>query len=138
MRGVLVERQNQDAIGSSVFNHLGNPQAGFPQQLVDLANALASQLPDIAPDAVVIRSIDRTPNRREEFVQKRYSVDGVLLATARRTIARTISLNGRLVAQRCGGSKEEIEARAMALLDNESLKEATAAGLAALLLAEAD
>ena len=136
VRGVLVEFRDGDAVASSVFNHLGNPQTEFAQQLVDLADALRSQLPDISPDAVVIRSIDWTPNRREEFVQKRYSVEGVLVETARRAVERTFALNGRLVAQRCGGSKEEVEARALALVTDDRLKDAAAAGLAALRLAE--
>ena len=108
--GVLAEHAGSGISGHEIFRHLADPQEGFPLQLVALANALESALPDIRADAVIVRSMDWSRfGRGQEVMQKRYSVEGVLLATARARVERTTSLSGREIGQRLASSKEEAD-----------------------------
>jgi hypothetical protein len=122
--------------GYGIFTHLSDRNDEFPLQLTSLASALASHLPDIRADAVVVRSIDWSRFMKSGLLQKRYCVEGVLLATARHRVELTIALDGHDIGRRAGSTKEVVEAEAANIFD-QKLVEAGTAALAALRLAEA-
>lgn len=118
-----------------MFRHLSDPNEDFALQLSSLALALTSDLPDIAPDAVVVRSMDWSKFVKSGVQQKKYGTEGVLLATARRSVRLTESLDGRQIGQRAGSTKDEVENRAR-IIFGDSLVDAGIAALEALRLAE--
>lgn len=136
MVGVLFERVGANIIGQEVFRFNSDAQQDFPQQLASLASALEARMPIVHVDAAVVRSMDRSPfGRRENTSANRYAVEGVLLATCRRSVERTVRLRGVDIGERCGSSKQAAETRA-AEICGEALKSAGAAALAALHIAE--
>lgn len=101
------------------------------QQLRSLSNALVTLLQGLDVATVVVRSADyHQSTRLKDHVALRFRGEGVLLSTTRAYVGQVECLNGRAIGDLCRTSKEEVNARAVALLSEES-KEATAAAIAA-------
>jgi hypothetical protein len=66
-----------------------------------------------------------------------FSMEGALLAVARRQTRDVQALNGMQIGSRVGISKEETESRARELLESDDAARAGAAALAALSVFEA-
>jgi hypothetical protein len=135
--GVAMELQPDGTLaGTKIFSHLSSAQEDLPLQLKSLSLALASQLAVIRPSAVVVRAVDFSPSGRSlAALQKRSYVDGVITAVSRDACENTVLLSGKEIGEACGLSKEDAEVEAARLVDR-ALKEAGAAALAALRLAQ--
>lgn len=131
---VLMEGSRERPSGREAFRHVADAQDAFPQQLRSISDDLASRLPDMDPDVVVIRSMDFFARRAEGVTRKRYMVDGVLTQTAQRLIDRVQCMNGKQVGAQCGLNKKQIESEAASIVGDE-LSEAGGAALAALVIA---
>lgn len=121
--------------GSQVFAHRTNPKDDWPQKLNLLAADLDTQLRRVRPDALVVRSLDWTPSRREAPTRQRYQVEGAMLAVARRYIELVRGQSGREIGQTCGSTKQAVEDEAEETF-GASLRQAGAAAISALVLAE--
>lgn len=127
VRGVLL----CDGTATKEFHHATSAEEDLALQLRSLANALATRLRDLDVTSVVVRSADYHPRTRiRSHVVLRLRGEGVLLSTARARVERVACLNGKAIGEVCGASKEEVDARATALLSGD-LTEATAAAMAA-------
>ena len=130
VRGVL----SQDGKAEQVFHHTVASEEDLALQLRSLGNALATRLKDLDATSVVVRSADfHHSTRLKDHVVLRLRGEGVLLSTARAHADLVACLNGRAIGEVCGTSKEEVDARAAAML-SQDLAEATAAAMAADLL----
>jgi hypothetical protein len=92
-------------------------------------------MPLVGTDAVVVRVMDYAPAIKRQTLQRHSMVIGVLLSTARKYCDATCALSGRDIGVSLGLSKASAEGEAGALV-GDGLKEAGAAALAALHLAE--
>ena len=127
VRGVLW----RDGEAIEVFRHSVSSGDDLALQLRTLSDAFATRLTDLDVASVVVRGIDyHHATRVNEPVALRLRGEGVLLSTARAHVDRVACLNGKAIGDRCGTSKEEVEARACDLLSKASAQ-ATAAALAA-------
>jgi hypothetical protein len=114
-------------------SHTSRQDDVIAQQLRKIADDLDSLLGVLEPEAVVVRAPDYYQfGPKREVLRSKSLVDGVLLETAKRRVTHVDTLNGREIGLRIGASKEESEARAVALVGDDDYKEAGAAALAAL------
>lgn len=133
--GVVLQRRDDGVTPIEEFRHEGASHDDFPLQLAGLGDAFQAFLTTAAPDAVVVRTMDFAPRRRENEMASKYGAEGVLLAVARRQVPRTERLRGIDIGLRCGTDKTRAEEEAERLCGT-ALKEAGSAALAALFLAE--
>jgi hypothetical protein len=92
-------------------------------------------MPLVGTNAVVVRAMDYAPAIKRQTLQRHSMVIGVLLSIARKYCDATCALSGRDIGVRLGSSKAAAETEAVGLV-GDALKEAGAAALAALHLAE--
>ena len=127
VRGVLL----RDGTARAVFHHAVAREEDLALQLLSLRNDLVTRLEDLDVTSVVVRSADYYSARRlNDPSALRLRGEGVLLSTARDHVDQVACLTGRDIGAACGTSKEEVRARAIALLTKD-LAEATAAAIAA-------
>ena len=127
VRGVLW----RDGEAEEVFYHAVSSGDDLALQLRTLSDALATRLSDLDIACVVVRGLDyHHATRVNEPTALRLRGEGVLLSTARANVDHVACLSGRAIGEKCGTDKNEVDARACALLSNASA-EATAAALAA-------
>jgi hypothetical protein len=135
--GVLAQRNDRDeVVAEEVLRHVADRNDAEPAQLRAIADHVESRMRDLAPDAVIVRSVDWFPSMNRETVRKKYLVEGAVTVEVRRHVDIVEALSGREIGVRCGSSKADVEARAQALV-GDAAKEAGAAALAALAVAEA-
>jgi hypothetical protein len=133
--GVLAEGTPAGTVeAKQVFSHISDAQEDLPLQLANLSTALASLLPGLAADAVVVREMDYFKFTRNAVSQMHNQAVGVLLAIARDRCETTRLMSGRDIGTVHGTSKAQAEKEAADLVGQDQ-KEAGAAALAALKLA---
>ena len=134
--GVVLERIDGQLECEEVFQFNADAQQDFALQLASLGSALESKLPSVNADVVVVRTLDYSPRRRRDRdIAAHYATEGILLAVSRRQVELTLRLRGKEIGDRVRRSKEAAEAEA-AKLCGDRQKDAGAAALAALILAE--
>jgi hypothetical protein len=134
--GVLATRdENNDVVAEVVLEHRADRNADEPSQLREIADHIEGRLRDLAPDVVVIRTIDWFPNSSRETARKKYLVEGAVTVEVRRKINRVEALSGRDIGVRCGSSKAAVEAEAQALV-GAGARDAGSAAFAALVIGE--
>lgn len=132
--GIRVNGPRRSLSGKEVFRHRSNPNDDWAQKLRAIAADLETVLQRDRPDAVVLRVMDSSPaSRREQVARKRYGVDGVILAAARRHVDIVDSRSGKELGSLCGSSKNAVQAEASAAFGG-GLKDAGAAAIGALVL----
>lgn len=136
MIGVLAQRDaDGEIVAEELLRHEADRNDDEASQLRSIADHVEGRMRDIAPDAVVVRSLDWFRNMNSDTARKKYIVEGAITAEVRRHVDRVEALRGRDIGTRFDSTKNEIEDRASALV-GEDAKEAGAAALAALALAE--
>lgn len=136
MVGVLAQRDNQGSVvAEEVLRHEADRNEDEATQLRAIADHIESRLRDIAPDVVVVRSLDWFGRINRDTARKRYLAEGAITTEVRRHLDAVEALPGRDIGTRCGSSKNEVEEDAKALV-GEDAKEAGGAALAALKTAE--
>jgi hypothetical protein len=134
--GVLAERNDQgDVVAEEVFRHVADRNDDEASQLRAIADHIESRMRDLAPDVVVVRTVDWFPNSNREVARRKYLVEGAATVEVRRHVDVVEALSGREIGGRCGSSKADAESQAVALV-GESAKEAGSAAIAALATAE--
>jgi Holliday junction resolvasome RuvABC endonuclease subunit len=134
--GVIAERGDDGTVvAQEVLRHVADRNDDEPSQLRAIADHIESRMRDLAPDAVVVRSVDWFPNMNRATVRRKYVVEGAVTVEVRRHVDLVEALPGRDIGTRCGSTKAEVEAEASALVGDEA-KDAGAAALAALAIAE--
>jgi hypothetical protein len=134
--GVIATRNDQgDAVAERVLRHEADRNEDEASQLRSIADHVEGRMRDIAADAVVVRSLDWFPRMNRDTARKKYLVEGAVTVELRRHVDQVEVLPGRDIGARCESSKTEVEAQASALVGEEA-KEAGAAALAALRIAE--
>lgn len=102
--------------------------------LMLLANDLEQELAKLTPSVLVVRAMDWFQARRENVARPRLQVEGVLLATARRTVADVEAHSGKEIGDLCGLSKVQVEAEAARLAGGFD-RDAAVAALGAIAIA---
>jgi hypothetical protein len=128
--GVIAEDANTLAVA---FVHRADPNDEVAQQLRSIADDLETRLEQLAPDAVVVHSLDWFPKLKRDVAKSRFAVEGVLLAISQRCVTKTEGLDGRQIGVTCGDTKAKVEAQAAAAVGDDA-KAAGAAALAALVI----
>lgn len=135
MLGVEVEGPRNSMLGREVLRHRSDPNQEWAKKLRSLVADLDTALRGSSPDALVVRSMDWAGARRESTARIRYQVEGAILAVASRYVDVVQSRSGREIGDICGSSKQAVDSEASAVFGDQ-LKEAGAAAIAALVLAE--
>jgi hypothetical protein len=130
--GVIADDAGQLTVA---FIHRADPNDEPAQQLRSIADDLQTRIEELAPDAVVVHSVDWFPKIKREVAKGRFSVEGVLVAISRRLVTRTEALDGRQIGVVCGETKAKVEAQAAATVGDDA-KTAGAAALAALVISQ--
>lgn len=120
------------------LSHTGRKDADLAQRLVELMHDLESLIRDNKPTCVVVRSPDKSPKPPKASASRiRGEFDGVALAVAREQVSKVVEMPGVALATSCGTNKEGILAEGASLAGDTKFADATAAALAALILAVA-
>jgi len=135
--GVTISGTEPNLTGKEVFRYRADAQEDHPLQLAGLMGAFSAALGAIAPEAIVVRSMDFSGRSGGLTVEKatKLEVEGILLAVSRRAVAKVEKLRGNDIALKLGTNKLTAENRAEAIFASKGLREVGAAALAALELA---
>jgi len=131
--GLEAEGPRDLATGRRVFRHKSNPKEDWALKLALLASDLDTELRKAPPDAVVVRSMDHTPSRRDLITRPRYQIEGVVLAVARKYVATVQAHSGKEIGDLCRTSKVAVEEEARLRFPGEDV-DAGAAAIAALVV----
>lgn len=135
-RGILIEPGSPDATIVDSFVFTGD-DVDFARQLFDLSQATRSRMDALKPDRVVIARADFSQHAsREDGPKLRLLAEGAIAAAAREIVVETALATGLEIGQWDGTSKDEVKAKAKAMLQAARLPqkwlEATMAAIGAL------
>lgn len=128
-----VHEQDGRLVGEAILRHKTSPGEDWPQKLHGLTTHIETLLKNDTPAAVVMRSMDYFGQQRRTVVKARYRIEGAVIVTVRRAVARTEARSGEEIGNILDMGKAQSQAEAERLFGKDYIEEGAAA-LAALKL----